>query len=476
MATESEESLSLEPPRSATTNSTSDVSCPACPQQVKLPGYDDVFPIARLACARLGPRSWLWATPPQLETLIGELQDVPERYLQAAEQLFGPCPWTSLNLLVMSASFPEDFAVVSETACVSPCVLTGGRSLLHILTHVVAYAWFGRFQRSAADCSGASWLPAGLLAFARRRLLAKMHGEEVASLEAHLGQRCRLRYRSEPSATENGAADGKKADLEGKAHLSACERGFAFFAHLQHCASIDGDDEAFYRWLMQFCSAAQSNTLVAEDMLTSFFAAFPPCQESLKPEIIASWLSGAEPPWLPDCRDQAKSSTTPVDKIVHAWEMIVPTEVLGGNEDKTTKLILRTAVHVKLRWNFYQVLYLLESFEATQAVYRSSILKLGDAYGFNTSANAEVLARWCRLLIRHNCQDHLPVVRSFLLAQGAPKYTLPIYRSLVERAKQEVKWKWIAKDLWEKATDHLDTAVKSEVEAILGRAQCLGVF
>merc|ERR1712224_226404 len=108
-----------------------------------------------------------------------------------------------------------------------------------------------------------------------------------------------------------------------------------------------------------------------------------------------------------------------------------------GNEQKMSRLVLTWGLHLRTKWNVYQVIHFLDSLLATQAVYREFILRIGDAYGFTCSRNAEVRCRWSQLLVRHNIQDKQDYVKEFLLSQGSMKYTLPVYKQLVKTSSEE---------------------------------------
>mmetsp|Transcript_9967 Transcript_9967/g.15014 ORF Transcript_9967/g.15014 Transcript_9967/m.15014 type:complete len:186 (+) Transcript_9967:3-560(+) len=165
-----------------------------------------------------------------------------------------------------------------------------------------------------------------------------------------------------------------------------------------------------------------------------------------------------------------------VDKILRAWEAIVPTETVGASEDKVSKLIIRTAPHVRLQWSCEQRLHFLDSLLATQAVYRESIQRMGNAYGFNKSEDREVLFRWCLLLIRHNCQDLAKVIEGYLASCRDDRSTLAVWQAAVEKGRQEMRWKFVARDLWQSIGSQLSPEMSVEVESILDGGNCLRPF
>mmetsp|Transcript_2970 Transcript_2970/g.8013 ORF Transcript_2970/g.8013 Transcript_2970/m.8013 type:complete len:174 (-) Transcript_2970:128-649(-) len=172
----------------------------------------------------------------------------------------------------------------------------------------------------------------------------------------------------------------------------------------------------------------------------------------------------------------ADAATQSVSKILRAWEAIVPTEAVGASEERISKLIIRTSAHVKLQWSREQRLHFLDSLMATQAVYRESIQRMGNAYGLNRAEDPEVLWRWCQILIRHNCQDLAPVIEGYLVSCRDDRMALAVWQALVDKGRQETRWKFIAQDIWRAARSQLSPDMSVEVESILDSGGCLRPF
>jgi hypothetical protein len=51
--------------------------------------------------------------------------------------------------------------------------------------------------------------------------------------------------------------------------------------------------------------------------------------------------------------------------------------------------------------------------------------------GLSGRGNAEVLARWIEIALRHGLADVLPTAEAFLVAVGRRKYLKPIYAALI---------------------------------------------
>ncbi|CAE7250225.1 unnamed protein product, partial [Symbiodinium microadriaticum] len=191
--------------------------------------------------------------------------------------------------------------------------------------------------------------------------------------------------------------------------------------------------------------------------------------------------------WPPDdwCAEQLRKQLRPpsslaevreVEKVVSAWEDIVPVEVVGGSENKLNKLIIRTAIHVKVKWTVLQQLFFLDLLQDSTSIYRDSVVHIGNAYGFNASSNVDVLRRWCVILIKHNCQDHVRVLETCLELQCEVAHFSSLFSAMVERAQSVTRWKFIAQGLWNSIQPRIHPIVQSHIFRILDIGGCIGSF
>ena len=75
-------------------------------QEIPIPSYLFAIASGDIACASIGPRSTVWTGPEQLQECKWELEEDMENFMQAAEKLVYPYPWTTYNVLILPASFP----------------------------------------------------------------------------------------------------------------------------------------------------------------------------------------------------------------------------------------------------------------------------------------------------------------------------------------------------------------------------------
>ena len=75
-------------------------------QPIPMPSYLFALASGDLACASVGPRSTVWTGPEELKGCQWEFEDDVEPFIQAAEGIVYPYPWTTYNVLVLPPSFP----------------------------------------------------------------------------------------------------------------------------------------------------------------------------------------------------------------------------------------------------------------------------------------------------------------------------------------------------------------------------------
>jgi leukotriene-A4 hydrolase len=115
-----------------------------------VPSYLIAITVGDLRCARVGVRSFVWSEPINIAKAEYEFgnDDITEKYLSAAEQLFGPYRWGNYDLVLLGSSFPFG-GMVSVSFTYSVCSL---RMSVPVCVDVV----FGKFISHAFAFAGES--------------------------------------------------------------------------------------------------------------------------------------------------------------------------------------------------------------------------------------------------------------------------------------------------------------------------------
>ncbi|CAE8716134.1 unnamed protein product [Polarella glacialis] len=426
------------------------------------------------------PSLRLWGEPQQLEAAVKELDCArTARSFEVLSSIFGPS-WQAEH----SAS-----GALLQVLLVPPtCIHDGGRghpglllippgalsgSMSYTISSWLVQAWLGV---SKSTSWRDRWLSCGLELYVLHRFIQEMDGASAASLQVSVRRKAFLRALSalppeSPVARLRCEGDQWRQRVGELKVLE--ENGFAMMLWLREQC---GDSTAAFDSFLGTCAipALRRKCLTSEEFRDLLLATFPRCPDFLLSDLQASCPFDMSEPWLPELESCDERSV--VDKVLKAWERIPPCEVVGSSQAQVSNLIIRTAVLVKMKWNVHQILYFLDSLLETTGVYRESIIRMGDAYGFNLAKNDDVLARWCQLLIQHNCQDHVAVIKSLLLRQGELKYVTATFRALVQKGRSDVRWKFISHELWELVQPSLHPVVQAEAFRILDRGKCIGSF
>ncbi|KAF7235660.1 Aminopeptidase RNPEPL1 [Varanus komodoensis] len=140
-----------------------------------IPAYLVALVAGDLVPADIGPRSKVWAEPCLLPTAIEKLSGRVERWLSAAERLYGPYMWGRYDIVFLPPSFP---IVAMENPCLTfiiSSILESEEFLIIDVIHEVAHSWFGNAVTNATWEE--MWLSEGLATYAQRRITTETYGE-----------------------------------------------------------------------------------------------------------------------------------------------------------------------------------------------------------------------------------------------------------------------------------------------------------
>ncbi|XP_037122734.1 aminopeptidase RNPEPL1 isoform X2 [Syngnathus acus] len=313
-----------------------------------VPAYLVALVAGNLRHADLGPRSRVWAEPCLLPCAVQKLGGSVERWLSAAEGLFGRYLWGRCDLVFLPPSFPM---VAMENPCLTfivASILESGELLLIDVVHEIAHAWFGNAVTNASWEE--MWLSEGLATYAQRRITAQAYGTAFTCLESAVrldalrrqlrlvgdgNPVTRLRVQLEPGVNPSTLIN-----------LFTYEKGFCFVSYL---SSLCGDVGRFDGFLRDYISEFKFQSVVAQDFLDLFLATFP--QAAQKEGVdFQLWLTGCgAPPYQPDLSAGA-ALIQPARDLCSAW-----TEGRGADTGGAA-----AAVSDLAGWSTFQVVLFLD--------------------------------------------------------------------------------------------------------------------
>ncbi|CAE7361169.1 LKHA4 [Symbiodinium sp. CCMP2456] len=444
----------------------------------KMPARSLTFIAGRFGQTSGSFASFFGLTPPgSIQKAAEEFEDSLQPLHDALMHMFedddksGPAGGPVLQVVLLPARVcPQGGRGVLRLLILPMYMLSTGKAMLYALELCLVKAWLG-----ISDCALSwrdRWLCSGLELYVLQHLMRDAHGHAATML--HLSLLWRGFCRAAQQHPEHGAESRPRCTAR------------AWEKRLGELKELVGGDLAMYFWLGQSLSPQENEALVRR--LRGKYRDVPISEEAALAALKGfSELTMDLAEWPPDdwCAEQLRkqlraasslAEVREVEKVASAWEDIIPVEVVGGSENKLNKLIIRTAIHVKVKWTVLQQLFFLDLIQDSTSIYRDSVVHIGNAYGFNASSNVDVLRRWCVILIKHNCQDHVGVLETCLELQCEVAHFSSIFSAMVERAQSVTRWKFIAQRLWNSMQPRIHPLVQSHIFRILDIGGCIGCF
>jgi leukotriene-A4 hydrolase len=98
-----------------------------------------------------------------------------------------PYEWKVYNVLVLPPGFPYGGMENPCLTFVTPSLIAGDRSLANVIAHEICHSWTGNLVTNA-DWKD-FWLNEGFTMFLQRKIIELVYGEDMALLEASVGNK-----------------------------------------------------------------------------------------------------------------------------------------------------------------------------------------------------------------------------------------------------------------------------------------------
>lgn len=387
-----------------------------------VPAYLVALVAGDLIHADIGPRSRVWAEPCLLPTAISKLSGMVERWLTAAESLYGPYIWGRYDIVFLPPSFP---IVAMENPCLTfiiSSILESDEFLIIDVIHEVAHSWFGNAVTNATWEE--MWLSEGLATYAQRRITTETYGAAFTCLETAF--RLDALHRQMKLLGEDNPVSKLQVKLEpgvnpsNLMNLFTYEKGYCFVYYL---SQLCGDPRHFDSFLRAYIEKYKFTSVVAQDLLDSFLNFFPElkeqCVENKAGLEFERWLNATGPPLAEPDLSQGSSLTRPVEMLFKLWTTEPLDSAAAASSVDLTK------------WRTFQTVLFLDRLLDGSPLPHEVIKKLSECYSSQLdSMNAEIRIRWLQIVVRNDYYPDLYKVRRFLENQMSRMYTIPLYEDL----------------------------------------------
>eukprot|EP01128_Nolandella_sp_AFSM9_P004198 TRINITY_DN1847_c0_g1_i1.p1 TRINITY_DN1847_c0_g1~~TRINITY_DN1847_c0_g1_i1.p1 ORF type:complete len:629 (+),score=141.89 TRINITY_DN1847_c0_g1_i1:32-1888(+) len=418
-----------------------------------IPVYLVAFAIGDLKGKDVSDRIRVWTEPSLLDAAHAEFNGVLEKYLQTGEKLFGPYLWERYDILIAPPSFPWGGMENARLTVLSPTLIAGDGSLTNVAAHEIGHSWFGNL---VTNCNWSNfWLNEGFTMYAERRIVAQVHGQDQANLEASNGWDL-LREEIDQFGHDHilTKLSPSLEDVDPDDTYNQCpyEKGFSFLLYLR---SEVGSDEAFDGFLRSYVDKFKWQSITPQDFFDFFDLSFPSLSHlrTQSGKSFDEWLETTGYP-LAQPSFPANPLIESVQHVVKHWETS-PGQPLND---------LPAHYTAPSNWNTFQTCSFLDHFTNSDTVSHEVIAAMNEEFNLSSSKNVEILLRYSKLTIKHGYTENYSNIRAFLHTTGKQKLLLPIYRNFVAAGPEGIAY---AKEIFDETKPKLHNLVTAMVEKIL---------
>ena len=379
------------------------------PQPV--PSYLIAIGIGELEARTLGGRTGVYAEPMRIKAAEYELADT-EKMVAAAESLYGPYRWGRYDMLVLPPSFPIGGMENPRLTFLTPTMIAGDRSLVDLVSHELAHSWSGNLVTNASWKHW--WLNEGFTTYVTTRILEKMYGEEVATMNLQLEQEEALdSLKDIPKAkqallTRDPDTSSANYTDEGLAY----PKGAWFLRTLEQRAGRAAFDTFLRSWFDQHAFQSVTTDQFVAFLRANLLAKNPKIMSDAE---LDEWLYG---PGIPASATRAVSTR------------------LAKLNDTTARWLkgdIKTAQLPAKDWNAAEWMKFLNDID--NKANAAKLEELDKAYGLAKTGNNEVAFRFYRAAVHAGYRGIRPNLEAFLMSVGRQKFVVPLYGAL--RANKE---------------------------------------
>jgi len=208
------------------------------------------------------------------------------------------------------------------------------------------------------------------------------------------------------------------------------EKGYCFLSYLR---SLVPSDEVFDAFMRDWCQGHKFQSVTAEMMIEFFLSKFPDLRETLTTvePTVETWLHAPGwPKFVPDL-SAAAEMMDPATNLLAKWQS---DDAAVRAEAEATDI---STLHI------YSQMYMLDKMVELEKGALSggadTLAKMDELYSYGSSQNAELSLRWSQLVIKQDWTPGFKAVRAFLESQGKIRYTVPVYRMLINGSEAAQK-------------------------------------
>jgi leukotriene-A4 hydrolase len=404
-----------------------------------IPSYLLAIGIGELEARSLGGRTGVYAEPQRIKAAAYELADT-EKMVAAAESLYGPYRWGRYDMLVLPPSFPIGGMENPRLTFLTPTMIAGDRSLVDLIAHELAHSWSGNLVTNASWKHW--WLNEGFTTYVTTRILEKLYGEEVATMNLQLEQEEALEL-LKTVPLEKQALLTKDPDTS-SAHYTddslAYPKGAWFLRTLEQRAGRAVFDPFLRGWFDQHAFQSVTTDQFEAYLRSALLSKHPGVMSDAE---LDDWLHG---PGIPVSAVHASSARlAALDLKRVQW--------LKGD--------LRTEQLDSKGWSALESMKFLNDIDEHATL--DQLRELDAVAHLTGSRNNEIAFRFYRASIHAGNRAVRPQLEAFLLSVGRQKFVIPLYTALRKDAGDKA---W-AEQVYQRARARYHPVTQASVDKLM---------
>eukprot|EP01135_Chromosphaera_perkinsii_P005999 Nk52_evm2s378 gene=Nk52_evmTU2s378 len=403
-------------------------------QAVPTPAYLVAIAAGRLEFRELGSRCGVWAEPPVVEAAAWEFEST-EKFLKVAEDLCGPYEYGRYDMLLLPPSFPYGGMENPCMTFVTPCLLSGDRSLVNVVAHEISHSWTGNLVTNAHW--GNFWLNEGFTVYLERAILREIDGEKERQF-ASIGGLIQLKEDIDVFGHDSPLTcltlNNEGINPDDAFSLVPYEKGYNFLYYLEQ---VSGGFDVFKKYIKAHIQNFKHQSITVHQWREFFNRYFA---EEISKGVFdcVDWDEWLLKPGMPPVDNKFESVlATDALELAKRWKEFSKSGASSHSFDKKDVE----------NFNTMQTVSFFEDILKSPGKLTTNAMKAMDSvYNFSTVQNNEVKYSWQTLALRSGYDAVVDSVVEFLLAQGRMKYVRSLYRDLnaLESAGNKAKETFLA--------------------------------
>ncbi|KAE9579593.1 Leukotriene A-4 hydrolase [Colletotrichum fructicola] len=388
-------------------------------QEIPISNYLFAVASGNLAGEKIGPKSYVYCAPGDLEACKAEFKPDLQAIIKSAENLIFEYPWPLYNLVVLPKSFHLGGMENPVFNFYSATVVSGDRENIGVVAHEFAHSYSGNLVTN--DAWEHFWLNEGWTVYIERCILRDLRGEEAVQLEAIVGWQDLL-YNIDAYGGNESVFTSLVLEFQGKRpddimSKISYEKGYTFLCFLEQQVGR----EKWHKFVPHYFKTFFGKSVNSEQFkncILEFFSQDIPAAVALHAVDWETWYHkpGAPPKPIFD-----SSLYRDCIELCDKWKM------LSSNESAFTP----SSKDVE-GWTVGQLLVFLDLLiESSSPIPKQFSHALGSQYGLLSSGNLEVVSRFLRVALRAGDESVLKQTEEVLSQTGRMKFVKPLFEGLL---------------------------------------------